>query len=144
MQVYVYEGVKMKRYSIIPTCLALFFLLAGCATMINGSKQTVTLMSEPPGATVTVGGEFTTRTPAALPLTRGKDYQVLFQKEGYKDQTVLLKSSFAHWVQSILGNVWNYILPGLVIDIASGGAYEFDQVLINAQLEENKKEAQAN
>ncbi len=112
--------------------------------MVNGSKQTVTLMSEPPGATVTIGGEFTTTTPAALPLTRGKDYQVLFQKEGYKDKTVLLKSSFTKWLQAILGNVWNYILPGLLVDIISGGAYEFDQVLINAQLEVNEERNQNN
>ena len=134
----------MKQSSFILACCAMFFFLTSCATMVNGSKQTVTLMSEPSGATVTVGGEFTTKTPAALPLNRGKDYQVLFQKEGYKTQTVLLKSSFTHWLQSILGNAWNYIIPGLVVDMISGGAYEFDQVLINAQLDEDKKVVQGN
>ena len=48
------KGVNMKQASFIFICCTLIFFLTSCATMINGSKQTVTLMSEPAGATVTV------------------------------------------------------------------------------------------
>jgi hypothetical protein len=91
-------------------------------------------MSEPSGAVITVGGEFTSRTPVALPLGRGKDYTILIQKEGYETQSLTLKSSFSHWVQATLGNIWNWIIPGLIVDISSGGAYEFDQQLMNVVL----------
>ena len=91
-------------------------------------------MSDPSGATVTVGGEFTSRTPVALPLGRGKDYEIMFQKEGYESQSLVLKSSFSHWGQAIFGNVLVWIIPGLIVDIVSGGAYEFDQQLINSVL----------
>jgi hypothetical protein len=116
--------------------ILLFALVAmtGCATTINGSKQTVSFMSDPSGATVTVGGEFTSRTPVALPLGRGKDYEIMFQKEGYESQSLVLKSSFSHWGQATLGNIWNWIIPGLIVDTVSGGAYEFDQQLINSVL----------
>jgi hypothetical protein len=116
--------------------ILLFALVAltGCATITNGSKQTVSFMSEPSGATVTVGGEFTSRTPVAMPLGRGRDYTVMFKKEGYESQSLALKSSFSHGAQATLGNIWNWIIPGLIVDISSGGAYEFDQQLINAVL----------
>ena len=124
----------MKIWSLF--LLGLF--LTGCATIVNGLKQTVSLMSKPSGAVVMVGGEFTTRTPAALSLRRGRSYSLLFQKEGYKPQTLILQSSFSHWAQSLLGNIWNYILPGLIVDFISGGGYEFDQQLINCILVEDR------
>jgi len=123
----------MKTSLPVVLSMALVFL-SSCATIVNGSKQTVSFMSEPSRATITVGGEFTTQTPAALPLKRGKDYLVLVQKDGYDTKTVTINSSFVHWVQATLGNVWNYILPGLVVDAISGGAYEFDQPLVNVIL----------
>lgn len=91
-------------------------------------------MSEPSGATITVGGEFTSRTPIALPLGRGKDYTIRIQKEGYESQTSTIKNSFTHWLQATLGNLWNWLIPGLIVDISSGGAYEFDQQLMNFEL----------
>lgn len=116
----------------------LLLMLSGCATIVNGTKQTISFMSEPSGAEVTVGGEFTSRTPAALPLSRGKDYTAIFKKEGYESQTVIIKSSFDHVMKATLGNIWNYILPGLIVDAASGGAYEFNQQLINVILVKEK------
>lgn len=110
----------------------------GCATIVNGSKQTVSLMSEPSGATITVGGEFTAETPTAMPLKRGKDYTILVKKEGYKSETLTLKSDFDHWVQATLGNIWNYIIPGMIVDAVSGGAYEFDRTLINVKLKRDE------
>lgn len=126
---------RWMRPAILPFTLV---ALAGCATIVNGSKQTVSFMSEPPGATITVGGEFTSRTPVALPLGRGKDYTLLIQKEGYESQSSALNSSFSHWVQATLGNAWNWIIPGLIVDIVSGGAYEFDQQLMNFVLVKDK------
>lgn len=114
--------------------LLLMFLIAGCSTITNGTNQTISFLSEPTGAEVTVGGEFTSRTPVALPLARRKDYTVIFKKEGYDTQMIVLKSSFDHVIQATLGNLWNYILPGFIVDAVSGGAYEFNQTLINATL----------
>ena len=110
----------------------------GCATIVNSSKQTVSFMSEPEGATVTVGGEFTAETPTAMPLKRGQDYTILVQKEGYKTESLNLNSGFDHWVQATLGNIWNYIIPGMIVDAASGGAYEFDRTLINVKLKRDE------
>lgn len=123
------------RFGILPLA---FIALTGCATIVNSSKQNVSFMSEPSGAVITIGGEFTSRTPVALPLGRGKDYTILVQKEGYETQSLTLKSSFSHWVQATLGNIWNWIIPGLIVDISSGGAYEFDQQLVNAVLVKSK------
>lgn len=97
---------RWVRFAILPFALV---AMTGCATTINGSKQTVSFMSDPSGATVTVGGEFTSRTPVALPLGRGKDYEIMFQKEGYESQSLVLKSSFSHWGQAIFGK-WGYLL----------------------------------
>ena len=111
----------------------------GCATIVNGTEEIVSLQSEPSGATVTVSGVGTTHTPATLPLTRGKEYTIMFKKNGYKTQALVLKSRFEHWGEAIFGNTWNYE-SGLFVDIIYGGAYEFDNTLINCILEENKNE----
>jgi len=73
-----------------------------------------------------------------MPLKRGKDYTILVKKEGYKSETLTLKSDFDHWVQATLGNIWNYIIPGMIVDAVSGGAYEFDRTLINVKLKRDE------
>ncbi len=64
--------------------------MAGCGTVVRGTKQGVRFESEPPGATVTVvrakkeQTKWTCESPCELQLSRKRDFDVTFEKEGYK------------------------------------------------------------
>jgi hypothetical protein len=86
---------------------ALVFL-GGCATLIHGPYQDVTLESTPPGATATVSPTlsergpafldpkktYTVTTPATLRLRRDNTYRVELQKPGYKLASTKVVSSY--------------------------------------------------
>src|SRR6516164_6829757 len=63
----------------------------GCMTILNGSTQTVTFISAPPGARVTMdrGGQ-TTTTPGQLELTRDQGHGALVERDGYQPTAVPL------------------------------------------------------
>jgi hypothetical protein len=86
-------------------------LLGGCATMIHGPYQDVTVDSNPPGATATVTATlcergtnfldpkrtYTVTTPATVRLRRDNTYRVDVQKAGYKTASEKVLSSY-DWV----------------------------------------------
>ena len=84
--------------------------LGGCATVLNGSHQTIHVETDPPGATVTVAGE-THTSPVDLVLKRSsKDLVVVIEKEGYVTRKIALERGASK-------NTWlNFI------GVAAGGA----------------------
>jgi hypothetical protein len=91
--------------------------LLGCATLVNGGRQTIHVETDPPGATVTVAGERQT-SPVDLVLSRRtEDAEVLIEKDGYVAKKISLTRSASR-------NTWlNFIgLPaGAVAGAAIGG-----------------------
>ena len=73
-------------------------------------------------------------TPATIDLKRGSDYTIEITKPGYQPQTQVLNSHFDHWLEATLGNIWNYIIPGLIVDAIDGRAEEFDKKMIHVEL----------
>ncbi|MEM6582926.1 MAG: PEGA domain-containing protein [Pseudomonadota bacterium] len=66
-------------------CLVAVMFCSGCATMAGGSSQSVTITSEPPGASVSITpGDIYITTPATVELDRSYDYVVNFEHPGYK------------------------------------------------------------
>jgi len=87
--------------------------LGGCATLVHGPYQDVTLDSNPPGATATVTAamsergplymdpkkSYTVTTPATLRLRRDNTYRVEMQKPGYKLASTKVVSEY-DWLWS--------------------------------------------
>jgi len=120
----------MKRTPLV-LLLVLSLLLQGCATFIHGSRQEVALNSCPSDATATVDG-INVRTPATVSLSRTKDYVVNVEKEGYEPGQAVLNRKFNGW-STILGNiVW--LVPGLIVDFLTGGAWTLEPKAVNVQL----------
>jgi hypothetical protein len=74
--------------------------LAGCATVLNGSHQTIHVETDPPAATVTALGESHT-SPVDLVLPRKeKSIEVVVEKEGYVAKRIPLarKTSANKWL----------------------------------------------
>src|SRR5258706_14556611 len=69
--------------------------LSGCTLVMQGTSQSVTFTSEPPGATFSVAG-LTATTPATLELPKD-DYQIAFRRAGYEEASVDLKRKMSNW-----------------------------------------------
>ena len=110
-------------------------LLTSCASIINGTHQKVTVVTDPPGATVSDGKNCWT-TPAVIKLVR-KNEQVLFIcKKGYKMQSLRLKRIGS---PAVLGNI---LMPGgfigLGIDSLTGAQFKFVPDVLKIQLKSLK------
>lgn len=105
------------RYLVFVTGLFVSVLVGGCATILHGTTQEVSVSSDPTGATVTTG-ELKTTTPGKLELKRNTSHLLTFTKEGYQPKPAKLASvlSGAVGVNLIAGG-----LIGWGVDAATGG-----------------------
>lgn len=121
--------------SILPAALAAAALLTnGCATVVEGNKQSVHFNTAPPGATCDIRREgailyHKVVTPATLSLEKDKDpLEIRCNKEGFRETVVFTDSSFAGWT---LGNLLLGGIIGVGVDAASGAINEYpSQVVI--------------
>lgn len=65
--------------------LALFLVIAGCATADKGRDQRIVVESKPSGATVLIDGRSVGRTPLSIWLPRMNGYQVTVRKPGFSE-----------------------------------------------------------
>ncbi|MEM7409531.1 MAG: hypothetical protein AAF430_04750 [Myxococcota bacterium] len=102
-------------------------VLGGCANLVHGKTQRITIDSEPRGALVIVHPYGRTlKTPAETELERWRDYWVEFRLEGYETTTVVLRkidngtTAWNWWAGGVLLS-W----VGFMIDADSGARYSF-------------------
>jgi hypothetical protein len=113
---------RLQRSLLAPVLLlALPFTLVSCATIATGSKDNVSFVSNPEGATVTVGGRVIGKTPVTVSL-KPKSEAVTFEKEGYKPLSMQLETRMNGW---FWGNIVIGGLLGSTTDGASGAAYKY-------------------
>lgn len=108
------------------------FCLAGCATLIHGSDQSIDITSNPSGAAVEVNGRPVGETPTTAILERGKSYTVKIYQNGYEPHKTVLRNGRSLWVSL---NLLNLFLPGLLIDASTGAFYSLDPNEISAELD---------
>ena len=110
--------------------LLAFPLLSNCATIVEGSDQTVTVLTEPPGAAcilsrddVTIGAA--NPTPATVSLEKSKDNIAIHcKKDGYFDGATAVASDFEAMT---FGNILLGGIIGLAVDAASGATHEYPE-----------------
>lgn len=102
----------------------------GCATIITGRTQSVTINSLPSGATATVDGQKVI-TPGKVMLRRDDNYIVKVEKDGHAAGQANINSGLNPW---LLGNVLIGGIIGLAIDFASGSAWKLSPDQVNAEL----------
>ena len=118
----------------------LLIVFWNCATIISGSKQDISVNSEPSGAKVkvtTTGGVEMGQgiTPASFSLKKGTEYVVSIEMEGYSYKEVRLGKEFDVYV---IGNLLCGGLPGLIVDGLSGAMWKIspDEVYVTLQYAE--------
>ena len=103
-------------------------LTSGCATIVKGSSQGVTVKTDPPGASCELSKQSKTvgvvnPTPGTVQLGKGASaLDVICKKPGYLDASAKLSSSFQGWT---LGNAILGGIVGIVIDAGSGAMHEY-------------------
>ncbi len=103
-------------------------MLSACATIVNGTSQSVTVSTTPPAATCTldrVGARIgaVAQTPGSVRLDKSKnDLSVTCNKPGYQTATVVRGPSFNGWT---FGNIVAGGVIGAVVDASSGANYEY-------------------
>lgn len=118
----------MKLMHVAALCAA-GIALAGCATVVKGSSQSVAVATPPTtGATCTLknpssGETWTIVSPGEIKIEKSRhDLQVTCVKDGWQTATATLPSNFQGWT------VGNLILGGFIglgVDAASGAMNEY-------------------
>lgn len=116
--------------------LALIFV--GCATIITGTKQDVSIDSRPPQAKVlikTSGGIpiFSGTTPATCKLNKNKEYIVIISMEGFREERILLDQKFQPWVIGNLFFTYGFLF-GALVDALSGAMWKLEPESIYVEL----------
>jgi hypothetical protein len=108
----------------------LLLSVASCSSIINGSKQQITVNSEPPDAEIMLNGSFAGRTPAQFEVKRGKNHMIEIKKEGFQTARVMTDKSFEALV---ILNI--FVWPGFIVDLATGSAWGVDPEIIHVSLD---------
>lgn len=123
----------MRRVLLAFACL----VATGCATMVSGSRQVVTIQGTPPEAVYvirTAGGVQVNEGVVSswVPLPRNDTYQIDITLDGYETRTFNLTRSTNGWV---FGNLVIFWIIGFAVDYSTGAAYQLEPAAINVELE---------
>ena len=127
----------MKRKARIiaaSSVLASLSLWTGCATVLKGTGQGMSITSKPSGAEVLVDNNIKGITPMTTKLRRKDNHTVMIRLDGYEPYETVLTRQTSGWV---FGNV--LLGPGVIIGIAvdaiTGGMYKFEPSGLSPELD---------
>ena len=128
-------GARLVTGALAVSALAVGVAQTGCATIVHGSEQTLSIDSSVRGAEVVLDGEVIGLTPLSRRMDRRSyDGVVVVRKEGYIQQTLNLKSelNLAFW-----GNVISFGASffGSTTDAVTGAMYEYAPSNLYADLQ---------
>ncbi len=87
----------MHRHMILVLSSLALLVATGCATIVHGTNQQVSISSTPSGASVRVNGQYYGVTPLVLNLRRKEIHIVQMTKEGYQDYEITLERAISAW-----------------------------------------------
>ncbi|MGD2110419.1 MAG: PEGA domain-containing protein [Phycisphaerae bacterium] len=115
-----------KAAGILISIAVLAFVCTGCATMLSGTSQGVTITSSPPGAYVKVGQQSGV-TPVTLYVPKGKDYVVEVSQGPDKRIVSLERNVDGFTFLNIIPPLW----PGFIVDAATGSIMRYDPDVVS-------------
>lgn len=101
---------------------ALFLATTGCATILTGTSQQITVNSNVNGARVMLNGSSIGVTPLTVRIAKRSNQVLTVEKRGYNPQTISMQTTTptAFWGNILIGG-----LPGTTTDAASGALNEY-------------------
>ncbi|ACF13262.1 hypothetical protein Ctha_0794 [Chloroherpeton thalassium ATCC 35110] len=119
---------KIIRQMLLVVLATQFF---GCATILNGTHEDISISSTPSRAKVTIDHQPYGQTPVIANLSRKKKHIVKISQPGFYDYEMIITQ---HVSGALLGNILLGGLIGLVVDASSGGMWELKPTDIRAYL----------
>lgn len=105
--------------------LSLSALLSGCASLMHGDHQSVTLYTDPPEADVVFDERVHMTAPGKVSLNRKEDHTARIEKAGYEPVTVRIERGMSNWVYAD-GICLIFIYWCVTSDRQEGGFWTFD------------------
>lgn len=124
---------KAKK-SILLTGLGISMLLTSCATLMQGTYQSVGIASHPSNANIWVDRNFVGVTPLIVDMSRKDNHIVRIELDGFHSYEAVFTRKLSGWV---FGNIVFGGVIGLAIDAISGGIYMLTPDQIQAELQSN-------
>ncbi len=121
----------MKRFLSIVFIALSAIMFTNCASIIHGSRQSVSISSNPSKATVTIDGRDEGKTPITVDLSRKDHHMVQINLNGYLPYETKFTRKVDGW---IAGNIVFGGLIGLAVDAITGGMYKLTPDQIEADL----------
>jgi hypothetical protein len=116
------NGGKMRRMMYLGLVIIIISLcLIGCATIVSGTSQVISVNSNVSGATVTLDGQPVGTTPFSGKVSK-KANVLTVSKEGYETVNITMSKSFN---AIFFGNIIIGGLLGSTTDLATGAMYEY-------------------
>lgn len=122
---------KLLLLSIIFSC--------GCGVLTHGTRQEISITSQPTGATVLINDEIKGMTPLTVNLKRKtKQYNVIIQKNGYSPFKAKIERKKSWVIEGLNTLSPDFgLISGELIDKPSGGAYNLKPKSIHVKLKSN-------
>ena len=135
----------VKRSLFLVSIVIFAIIFSSCATLISGTKQRVSVKTEPSGSKVFVDGkDQNVITPCEIKIKRKKQAYLTFQKDGFENGQKIIDGQFN---PVVLGNILLGGVIGAIVDYSSGAWFKYvNEILFtfppsdptNVNSEENK------
>jgi hypothetical protein len=119
---------KLRYFAIAASLLV---TTSGCASLMHGSDQDVSVVSNPAAASISVDGKPMGTTPAVVRLTRKESHILRLDLEGYQPFEMPLERKTSGWVW---GNIVFGGLIGVAVDSSTGAMYKLTPGAVDATL----------
>jgi hypothetical protein len=122
----------LTRHGACAVTLVALVSASGCATVIKGTSQEISITTDPPGAACELkrdGEVFATvdPTPGAAKVSKSsREIGISCRKNGFVEATASLQSSLEGWT---IGNIVLGGLIGIVIDLGTGAINKYETEL---------------
>jgi hypothetical protein len=132
----------MKKFTTSTVCLLLasVMLFSSCSTIIQGSRQQVTIQSLTKDSKIYVDGDDKGKDNASVRLKRNRNHAIAIKKEGYETKIINIEkhTQAGYVVADVLLALTGYGLAWIIVDAATGSWNKFDQDAISVELEKSK------
>jgi PEGA domain len=123
--------VKKLAVCILAVCS---LISTSCATLLKGTKDEITIVSDPPGAEVTANESQKGPTPVSFTVPSKEDLNISISKAGYQPEDLQNPAKFRWGYEA-----WSFIewvIP-MVVDLSDGAAWGHEHLTMTAHLEPN-------
>ncbi|GMO68261.1 MAG: hypothetical protein Nk1A_6970 [Endomicrobiia bacterium] len=124
----------MKKMFLLGMSL-LLFCFSGCATLFNGTRQSINVKSFTPDSRIYINGNYEGSDAVSRKLKRNQSHSIVVKKVGYKTEAINIDNHIqAGWIVFDVLFCW----PGALLDVLTGAWNSLDRtnIVVDLQKEE--------